>query len=171
MGNRAKRREAAQAIKAYGIPSKLYKGRARNARKRLNSATLNSILYLLQFKPGMIVSDYGHNHVIKGWVPRAQFQFFIPEYSNKIRRGYVFDVPQFEYEDGYWSCGCGACPDPARTREEMEADWLAIPEKDIEEQRRLGWWTERADRIVAHIRAGGHIHDERGVLLEEWKKP
>lgn len=36
-------------------------------------------------------------------------------------------MEQFEYADGYLSCGCGACPDPAEPREQIEArlfEWL-----------------------------------------------
>lgn len=170
MGNRAKRKEAARLIKEYGgLESRLYNGRARNARKILNAATLDSIIYLLQFKPGMLACDYGHNHRIKGWAYK-NFHHRLNDYRFKIRRGYVFNVPQFEYEDGYISCGCGACPDPAMTREQLESFWLNVSDEYIEHQRAFGWWGERDDAIRNHIMNGGHIHDEDGILLPEWRK-
>lgn len=178
MGNRALRKQAAASIKAAGIPSKLY----RNffvARRRLRASELKEIIYKLDmFRPGTIVCDCdGSNHVIKGWayqeessLPRGFFQNMFNHWFLKANiKGYTFDTPQYLFEDGRYSCGCPSGCDPAISREEIEAYCLNVTDEYVEEQRRLGWWTEFSDRKRAHLKAGGHTHDERGILLPEWK--
>ena len=66
--------------------------------------------------------------------------------------------------------GCSSSPDPALSREEIEKYWLSYSDEDIEESKKNGWWSERCQMIIDHLRAGGHIHDERGILLPEWKQ-
>lgn len=107
----------------------------------------------------------GRNHIVKDFAPRTgDFRW----YSSG---GFHLETDvQMEFEDGRYSCGCGSSPEPAISREEIEEAWKSLSKEYIEDQRRLGWWTERNDKIHSCLMNGGHYVDERGVLLPEWEK-
>lgn len=172
MGNRAKRAEIARLLKKNGYGTKLYKGRKLKAYRMMSGHNLNSLLYLLQYKVGDLVSDYGHNHRIVELPTPEEMRH---EYTNYCwgskDRGrncgwYLYSGFQFKYEHGWLSCGCGTCPDPAETREEIESRWINMDQEYVQQMQD----NSREFRIYCWLKAGGHVHDENGVLLPEWRK-
>jgi hypothetical protein len=122
--------------------------------------TVISMLYLLQFQVGDIVQDYSSNHRIVEIPP--------PEKRTSQRwwgKGKGFwrnEIDQFRYEQGWLSCGCGWHPDIAKTREELEGNilkWADAPDSFFAGDERYIKWAEV-------LRAGGHVMDENGILLQ-----
>lgn len=170
MGNRAKRAEIARLLKKNGYGTKLYKGNKFKAYKHLN---LNNLLYLLQYKVGDIVSDYGHNHRIVSLPPMEEMRKYYTHYRWRKDRDrgrncgwWLASDFQFRYEHGWLSCGCGACPDAAETREEIESRWINMDQEYV----KLMPDNSREFRMYCWLKAGGHVHDENGILLPEWRK-
>lgn len=77
-------------------------------------------------------------------------------------------VEQLEYAEGVYSCGCSNSPEPPRPRGAIEAEWLAMADADIERFDTDIPRSPRMREIVDHLRAGGHVLDERGRFLPEW---
>jgi len=168
MGNRAKRVEIARLLKKNGYGTKLYKGPKLKAYTRLSGYNLNSLLYLLQYKVGDLVSDYGSNQRIVALPPVKELRHFYTYYCESRRNcgWYICNGFQFRYEHDRLSCGCGSCPDPARTKEEIEQAWLTLEPEEV----KLLPDNSREFRIYCWLKAGGHVYDDDGVLLPEWQK-
>jgi hypothetical protein len=198
MGNRAKRAALGRLLKEKGIPSRLYRGNKKVAWRRLFADNLDEMIYKLGFyEVGNIVNDcYGPNQKIAGWATRPEkendpyftvappseyFQYeFQRWYGDGIRKSknkswkrrgfhkfaYFLSIPQFAYEDGIWSCGCDTSPEAAKTREEIEQSWIDISNEDLQAMDE----NSREFKIYCWLKAGGHIHDEDGIMLPEWRK-
>lgn len=158
MGNRALRKEAAAAIKALGLPTKLYRGRA----ARYQPAILyRDILFYLSFKVGDVVGECdGSNHRIKSLLFNQTPSSGGKSY-NRQHKGYFLNAYQFAYEDGHNTC----CLDEKKSREEYEkkwTDWTSEDIQDIDEN-------SRDFHIYCWLKAGGHIYDEDGIIYPQWK--
>lgn len=159
MGNKAKRREVARLLKKQGL-GKLYTGNKRAALRHLSAWRLNDLKRKLQFKSGDIVNDCdGLNHRLVKWLA----------YRTKPQYGGVIEIDQFEKEDGSWSCGCPASPEPAWSREEIE-NFHRISEEDRERLIEGGWWSETNEKQWQALILGEHIVDENGMLYPVYKK-
>ena len=88
------------------------------------------------------------------------------KYRGFHKAGYFLVLPQFAFDDGKWSCGCCSSPEPAKTREEIEKSWIDITNEQLQEMDE----NSREFRIYCWLKAGGHIHDENGMVLPEWRK-
>ena len=151
MGNRSKRVLIGKLLKGRGI-GRLYYGPKFVAYRALSNYALKELIHKLQFKPGDIVNDCdGLNHRI---VKFAGHYY----YDN------VLSLEQAEFDDGRWSCGCPWSPEPAWTRERIEAYVL-----DYTKNGPPSYITDRDHKRREAIESGKHICDENGFLLEEFK--
>lgn len=162
MGNRALRKKAGEAMKAAGYSKKFFRGNKRAGRKYFNAQYLRELVYMLSIKPGTIVNDCdAFNHKVKKL--DARFRLW--------DRGLViFQLGQFEFEDGRLSCGCPGGPMPALTRDQIEAYMKeGFTEENIADSKRDGWWTVNSQKMYeALIKEGRHICDEEGIKLPEF---
>lgn len=174
MSSRKLRRQAAELIKKHGL-GKLYYGRGRIARNELRSYKLREIIQKLSYKPGDLVQDCdGFNHNIVKFICHysiiTSYKSLNKERSRHTKTWVINDVDQFEKEDGTWSCGCNISPDDPWTREEVEAYHL-LTDEQIKTYKEGGWsWTDLDQKRQDILKAGGHICDEEGRLLPEFKR-
>jgi hypothetical protein len=164
MGNKAKRRQLAQALKAHGFSSKLYRGNKRIAWRYLRGAQVDTMLRKLNFKSGTIVHDcIGYNERIAKWIPeRIDFARWLGCSSG----GYVFGLDQFQAESGYWSCGCSGGPTPAEPREKIEKEM-----RDYLHSEQMASWLSALDlKTRDALDRGEHVCDENGILLDEYRR-
>jgi hypothetical protein len=82
--------------------------------------------------------------------------------------GYWLQLPRVSYVDGSLSCGCSASPGCPETREEIEGGTLEHYKNNPEEFQQLDE-NSRSFKIYCWLKAGGHICDEDGIMLPEWK--
>lgn len=172
MGNRANRKKAQQLLNSWGFRGKMWTGKLSFNRKNF---VAKSITNLFSYKIGDLVSDCdGFNHIIKGLV---DFNLQDQNAIIRLRDGHPkgvriasWNMPQFLYEDGRYSCGCNASPDRPFSREEIEAYFLSMDDEYIAVQTKNGWWDESNQKKVSAVRAGIHICDERGIIYPEYQR-
>lgn len=174
MGNHAKRREAAALLKQHGL-GRLYRG-DRRVSWRMLRGRIDDALRLLPMlsTPGLLVADcYGSNFTLKGLAPRGTHDHASVYLDHGRGNCTVLSVHQLEYAEGVWSCGCSASPDSlCHTRAALEEILLDLSDEDIDASPRGAVVRLAASKTLREavecVRAGGHIHDERGRLLPEW---
>jgi hypothetical protein len=169
------RRQLAAKIKSLGLQSKLYRGSKFLFYRRHNGRRMRELLEQLEMStPGMLVEDCDYfNHVVQGFRPGETFQRHNRAWYDHVQHGYFFEFNQVVFEDGRWSCGCNA-PGlrPPNTREEIERRYLEhFDGKDIETD--IDSFTEKpydglTKSRVQTLLGGGHICDDRGILLPEF---
>lgn len=165
MGNAAKRRQIGKLLKEHKF-GPLYKGNKKVAWTSLRGSILNSLLHKLKFKPGDIVNDCDvFNHKIIKWLPE-KFKFGRWSKGDRLITGWIFNVDQFEKENGTWSCGCPYSPDPPQTREQIEKYMLAWRSDEKSDWNKDEWHL----KIYAALKNNQYICDENGILLPEFKR-
>lgn len=173
------RREIGHLLKEQGIPSKLYRGSKFHSYRRLRGAYLRAIVAGLKMcKVGEVVNDCdGLNHVIAKICPRLGIYFYTYHkfWSGNSIRGYLFEFPELEFEDGRVSCGDGwGIPHPAAPRAELEK-WLLVWYEALASRNQFDDYNvaflATQEKRYARLKSGGHIMDERGVLLKEFTVP
>jgi hypothetical protein len=147
---------------------RLYKRLSRGRKHVMfKRGTVISLLYLTQFQVGDIVNDYSSNHrIVEIPLPEkktSQMWFGGASPHGGLKGWWRNEIDQFKYEQGWLSCGCGWHPDVAKTRGELEGNilkWADAPDSFFAgDEKYIRWATV--------LRAGGHVMDENGILLEE----
>ena len=162
VGNRALRKEASLLIKKHGFPSKLYRGL--QGKRRYRGWQLRTLIAQLKYMPGDLVGDCdGANHFVKEifWYRSSNNRWW-----GNGQKGYIFCLKNHSFQDETYSCGCSASPESPYTREEIEKRWIDLTQDQQDELEidSRGW------KIYCWIKAGGHIYDENGIMLPEWRK-
>ena len=163
MGNRALRKKVGEAMKAAGYSKKFYSGNKRMGRWYFNARHMHDLIYMLSIKPGTIVNDCdAFNHRVKSPIHHGLRQW--------DRGATVFELDQFEFEDGRYSCGCPGGPMPALTRDEIEQYIReGFTDEAVANSKRDGWWTVNSQKMYdALMKEGRHICDEDGIKLPEF---
>ena len=161
MGNRNLRKQVSEKFKERGY-GKFYSHLGRRKYRFARSGACRSLLKMLSFSVGDVVSDYGDNHIIKE-IPSPILGWY------NLPRGFIrAEMPQFVYEDGLWSCGCGWCPDPAMTKEHIDARHKYYYSHDNP------WWgispiDPATQKKFDAVKNGISMVDERGISLPEYK--
>jgi hypothetical protein len=95
----------------------------------------------------------------------------------KKQRWFIQDVEAIK-DDGNSFCGCNSFPEKPHTREEIEAyvlrwndekgEYSDSVEEQIQQASQMEGW-EKFKKWVEVLKSGGHICDEDGILLEEFR--
>lgn len=170
MGNRKLRQRAAALLKERGITMRLFTGPRWPAYREWHAGSLRDLIERLELAPGTVVNDCdARNHRIASYNVEKVSIYGPPRNRRFFERvGVRPMVDQYTFEDGSWSCGCPYGPDPARTREEIEAYLLHSPE-ELEKAKKNGWWTERKQKVQDALEKGEHVVDEDGFVLEAFR--
>lgn len=164
MSSKYLRTKLAGLLKEHKM-GKLYTGRKSNVLRVMPSYLLRQMIYLLTLKPGSLVNDCdGFNHRVSDDVGHGGL------FHYGFRGGSTFHIQQVSFDDGTYSCGCDGSPEAAKSREEIERFFGEITQEYIKEQRTLGWNMDSSQRMYDTIKNGGHICDENGLILPEFKE-
>ena len=150
MGNHALRRQTSMALRAAGLPHKLYRGKSRVAWKYLHAKTLRNMIKEADRRVGDLINDCdGFNHRI-----------------TKVNVSYgwngVLMFNAYNLEDKHQSCGCSGRSDDSKTVEQIVAFFNVTDQQVVE----MGdWWTENDQRLLDKIKAGEPICDKDGIKL------
>ena len=164
------RREIGQLLKKYKLPSKLYRGHKFLAYRQFTGQYLKALKQGIPLcAPGSVVNNCdGLNHVVEGIDPGG----FNGDPSKLVRRyrtkGYDFQFPSLLLKDGNCLCDDGwGIPTPGIPRDYIEEFLLRYYNMLSNKE---GWpLTEEEIKRRDTLRSGGHITDERGILLDEFK--
>lgn len=172
MGKSAKIRKLNELCRKMGL-GRFYKGKGRLVKRDLSHGQLEYLLMLFSVQPGTVVHDCdGFNHIVKGIAGAHRWEVGIRYKSLKHPTWYWHD-DQLEFSDieGQLSCGCTMGIQPARSREDIEKWYRSYLDYQVpRDPDRKGFITNR--HIIMHqaLNEGRHICDERGIMLEEFRR-
>lgn len=163
-------------MKEWGFKGRLWTGR-RSYREK-NWVAEDILAVLPPIKSKTLVHDCdGFNHEVLGLlkVGGVMSREDIGEINamKKDRWGFSFfasEIPQLLFTDGTFSCGCSAGVTAPRTREQIESYFGELDEAQIADLKKNGWWSPLAQFRFNAIKAGDHICDERGIVLDEFSE-
>ena len=172
MSKSVKIRKLSAICKKMGL-GRFYKGKGRLVKRDLSGGRLDYLLMLFSIPVGTVVHDCdGFNHVVKGLTGADRWEVCIP--GGRLRRPtWYWDDNQLEFSDveGRLSCGCPCGIQPARSREDIEKWYRGYLDYQVpRDPDRKGFITERDILLHQALKEGRHICDERGIMLEEFRK-
>ena len=172
MGKSAKIRRLNAICKKMGL-GRFYKGKGRLVKRDLSGGQLDYLLMLFSIPVGTVVHDCdGFNHIVKGIAGAHKWEVYIPCRSLRRPTWYWHDN-QLEFSDveGRLSCGCPRGIQQARSREDIERWYRGYLDYQVPRDPDLkGFITERDILLHQALKEGRHICDERGIMLEEFRK-
>lgn len=168
MGKSSKIRRLNNLCKSLGL-GKFYIGKGRYIKEALSGYDLDYLYQKLAVKVGDIIHDCdGFNHVVIGFFDRERCSIVrYPYYRNTNNK--VWTVTQYEFENGYLSCGCPGSDITPRTRDEIEKWYKGY--LDYYVPRMNDSFLTKADyKRHEALNSSKHICDERGILLPEFRR-
>lgn len=164
------------------MPKRFWRGKKRLAKKYMGNRHFNRFFKEGPPKVGDITHDCdGFNHVISQievtWYNPYTYRY--PREHAKWLKGCVYPMVDCYYDDTYLDgsgekkpykhpvCTCGALNGarPPSTQKEIE-DWVLSWKDEKAQDIADGWgWSEQFDGWIQTLEAGGHIVDERGLLI------
>ena len=140
------------------------KMKKRLAKKRLG------FFFKYACNPMLAVPEVGKlYHDCDGFNHRA---VHVKYYRRNFKRGWIVVEVTAMRDDGCNFCGClNQFLELARTSEAIQEyhSFSGYTPGMISEQRELGWWTDKTDRLKAFIDSGGRCCDVEGLPSEGWK--
>jgi len=135
--------------------------------KRKSKKDIEALNWALGLKPGDLINDCSGANVVIREI-NMETNSFGRGYYDTSHGWYAYDVEFVDHKGG--SCSLMHCglEDP-KSREEVEAGLLEWYQSE--------WMTDPTDtkesltknqKRIAHLKSGGHVCDERGVILPEW---
>ena len=168
----------------FGMSKRFWRGKKRLAKKYMGSRAFNEFFKNGLPKIGDLTHDCdGFNHVISQTevIMYHACAYRWPKPYPKWLKGAAFPFIDCYYDDTYLDaesgemkpckrpvCSCGGLNGarPPSTQKEIE-DWVLSWKDEKTQEIAGGWgWSEKFDGWIQTLEAGGHIVDERGLLIK-----
>jgi hypothetical protein len=172
MGKSAKIRKLNAICKKMGL-GRFYKGKGRLVKRDLSNGYLDYLIMLFSIPAGAVVHDCdGFNHVVKGLAGASKWEVGIPGKIPRRPTWYWYD-DQLEFSDikGQLSCGCPMGIQQAKSREDIEKWYRDYLDYQVpRDPDRKGFITDQDILMHQTLKEGRHICDERGIILDEFRR-